>query len=63
MSEANEREWILSDNISGTSDSEGYWYCPQYPILISNDITFEIFFEIEKTLGTKILCVSLDGSD
>ena len=25
---------ILSDNISGASDNEGYWYYPQYPILL-----------------------------
>ena len=31
--ERSERAWILSDNISGVSDSEGYWYYPQYPIL------------------------------
>ena len=35
MSKANEREWTLSDNISGTSDSEGYWSYPQYPILLA----------------------------
>ena len=36
MSEANERAWMLSDNISGTSDSEGYWYYPHYPILLGS---------------------------
>ena len=25
--------WILSDNTSDASDSESYWYYPQYPIL------------------------------
>ena len=24
----------MSDNVSGTSDSEGYWYYQQYPILL-----------------------------
>ena len=31
---SDERAWILSHNISGTSYSEEYWYYPQYPILI-----------------------------
>ena len=33
MSVANKPAWILSHIISGTSDSEGYWYYPQHPIL------------------------------
>ena len=35
----NQRAWILSDNISGTSDSDGYWYYPQYPTLIIMSIS------------------------
>ena len=34
MSAANEQAWILLDNTSGKSESEGYWYYPQYSILL-----------------------------
>ena len=33
VSKANERAWILSDEISGASDNEGYWFYPEYPML------------------------------
>ena len=35
-----ERAWILSDNTSGTSDSEGYWYYPQNPTLFASFPSF-----------------------
>ena len=34
---SDERARILPNNISGTSDSEGYWYSPQYPILFGSE--------------------------
>ena len=36
MGEANERAWILSDNLKDTSVSESYCSNPEYPILMKS---------------------------